>query len=141
MKKTILVGVDGSDCCARAVAFATDRARSANARIVLAYVIEWSRYSFNTPEENEERHKRREEEIERAQQHVLAPLMKSVDVEVEGIVRHGHVAETLAALVEECNADQVVIGRIGQSSLKTLLFGSVAATLVQISPVPVTVVP
>jgi nucleotide-binding universal stress UspA family protein len=34
-----------------------------------------------------------------------------------------------------------VVGRRGQSTIATLLFGSVAGTLVQIAPVPVTVVP
>ena len=45
---------------------------------MVAYVIEWSPYSFNTPEENEKRHKRREEEIERAQSQVLDPLVASL---------------------------------------------------------------
>ena len=49
--------------------------------------------------------------------------------------------EVVQSLVDEYKAEQVFIGRIGQSSLKTLLFGSVPAILVQISPVPVTVVP
>ena len=61
-----LVGVDDSDCSRRALDFASRRARAMGARLVVVYVIEWSPYSFNTPEENEQRHKRREEEIEQA---------------------------------------------------------------------------
>ena len=57
------------------------------------------------------------------------------------MVRHGHAAEVLAGLAQELGASQVFVGRRGQSSITSLLFGSVAGTLVQIAPVPVTVVP
>ena len=111
---------------------------------MVAYVIEWSPYTFNTPEENEMRHRRREEEIDRAQKEVLTPhleVVKEVGVEVEGIVRHGHPAQVLTDLAAETGATQIFIGRRGLTKLQALLFGSVAGTLVQISAVPVTVVP
>jgi nucleotide-binding universal stress UspA family protein len=111
---------------------------------VAAYVIEWSPYTFNTPEENEQRHKRREEEIERARTQVLDPLvatLRSSGLEVEGVVRHGHAAQVLSDLAVEHGAAQIFIGRRGISKIAALLFGSVAGSLVQVSPVPVTVVP
>lgn len=144
MTDTKLVGVDGSASSRRAVDFAAERARTAGARLVIAYVIEWSPYSFNTPEENEVRHKRREEEIERARSQVLDPLvaeLRATGLAVDGVVRHGHVAEVLSGLAGEFGASQIFIGRRGHSRVSALLFGSVAASLVQISPVPVTVVP
>ncbi len=64
MTDTLLIGVDGSEDASRAVEFAAARAESSGARLIVAHVIEWSPYTFNTPEENETRHKRREEEIE-----------------------------------------------------------------------------
>jgi nucleotide-binding universal stress UspA family protein len=112
--------------------------------LVVAYVIEWSPYTFNTPEENEARHKVREEEIGRAETEVLNPLvasLKSTGVEVEGVVRHGHPAQVLTDLAAEFGATQIFIGRRGHSKFKALLFGSVPGTLVQISPIPVNVVP
>jgi nucleotide-binding universal stress UspA family protein len=144
MSQCLLVGVDGSDCCQRAVEFAASRAKGSGAKLVVAFVIEWSPYSFNTPEENEARHKRREEEIERARDQVLNPLLeklRAAGIDAEGVVRHGHAAEVLIGLAKEYNAIQIVIGRLGQSKLRSLLFGSVAGSLVQIAPVPVTVVP
>ena len=144
MTDTLLVGVDGSECGARAAAFAAERAKSGSARLIVAYVIEWSPYTFNTPQENEERHKRREEEISRAESEVLQPLVASLKgsgVQAEGVVRHGHAAEVLCDLAKEHKASQVFIGRRGLSKLQALLFGSVAGSLVQISPVPVTVIP
>lgn len=142
MTDTILVGVDGSEPSRRAVDFAAKRA--GGARLVLAYVIEWSPYSFNTPEENEQRHKRREEEIARARTQVLDPLvaeLRAAGLEVEGVVRHGHAAEVLGGLAGELGAGLIVIGRLGVSKIQAMLFGSVAGSLVQVSPVPVTVVP
>ena len=144
MTSTYLVAIDGSEGSLRAVNCATERAKASGAKLVLAYVIEWSPYSFNTPQENAERHKRREEEIERAQTSVLDPVansFKDKGIAVETVVRHGHAAETLAELATENGAAQIFIGRKGESKMKTLLFGSVAGTLVQTSPVPVTVVP
>lgn len=139
-----LVGVDDSDCSHRALEFATRRAGAMNARLVLVYVIEWSPYSFNTPEENEQRHKRREEEISLARTSVLEPALsevKDAGIDAEGIVRHGNVADVLNGLAIENKAVQIVVGRVGESGLKSLIFGSVTSKLVQVAAVPVTVVP
>ena len=144
MTNTFLVAVDGSKGSSQAADFACEQALTGKAKIVLAYVIEWSPYSFHTPEELAERHKRREEEIERARSKVLDPIASSLkgkgcDVDVE--VRHGHPADTLVELTKETGATQIFVGRKGESRVSALLFGSVAGTLVQTSPVPVTVVP
>lgn len=144
MTNTYLVAVDGSAGSLRATEFAVERALASKSKLIVAYVIEWSPYSFHTPEELAERHKRREEEIARAQSAVLGPIessvkSKGVDVAVE--VRHGNPSETLAELAREHGAAQIFIGRKGESRIASLLFGSVAGSLVQTSPVPVTVVP
>ena len=89
MAETLLIGVDGSKCCNRAVKCAAERAKASGARLIVAFVIEWSRYTFNTPEENEERHKRREQEIEVARTRILDPLVDSLKADglnVEGVV-------------------------------------------------------
>ena len=107
-------------------------------------MIEWSPYSFNTPEENAERHKRRDEEVTKALKSVVEPVaaeLKKAKVNCKTMVHHGHPAETLSRLAEEHDAAQVFIGRRGETGLKSMLFGSVVANLVQTSPVPVTVVP
>jgi len=144
MSECFLVGVDNSDCSHRAFNFACKRAKSAGAKLVVVYVIEWSPYTFNTPEENEERHMRHEEEIERANKCVLDPFLKQINnagIDGDRIVRHGNVTEVLSGLAAEYGADQIIVGRIGESGLKSLLFGSVTTKLVQLSNVPVTVVP
>ena len=140
----ILVGLDASDCSRRALDFARLRAKTMGVSLVIVYVIEWSPYSFNTPEENAERHKRREEEIATAHASVLDPtlsMLKESGLDADGLVRHGNVADVLNELAVERNAVQIVVGRVGASGLKSLIFGSVTSKLVQVASVPVTVVP
>ncbi len=144
MTNTFLLAVDGSPGSERARDYAKTQALAGNAMIKLAYVIEWSPYTFNTPEENAERHKRREEEVDRAQTSVVEPFaqaLRDAGVSVETIVRHGNPSETIIELARDHNADQIIIGRRGETPLKSLIFGSVAANLVQASTIPVTVVP
>jgi len=144
MNGTLLVGTDGSDGASRAIEFALQQAKLTGEDLVVAYVIEWSPFSFNTPRELEERHKRREEEIERAQTEVIEPLLQSLEdsgVNVRGMVRHGNPASTLDELARGIDARVIFVGRKGMSKLQAMLFGSVAGSLVQICDRPVTVVP
>jgi nucleotide-binding universal stress UspA family protein len=144
MSLVFLVGVDCSDCGSRALEYAAKRAKVKNARLLVAHVIEWSPFQFSTPQENEERHKRREEELQRAYAEIVNPIvteLRTQGVDAEGIVRHGHAADTLDDLAHEYEATNIIVGRQGSSRLKTKLFGSVASTLVQIADRPVTVVP
>ncbi len=139
----VLVGVDGSDACNRAVAYARDRAEALDGRIVLAHVIPWSPYSFTTPEDNEERPRRREAELAAAEEQIMAPAAAIVGdaVPVTSIVKHGDRVDLLLDLAREHGANQILVGRTGESRLRTTVFGSVPSRLVQLADVPVTVVP
>lgn len=144
MKKNILVAVDGSAGSQRALQAAVDQAQMTHADLLLVYVIEWSPYSFHTPEELAARQSRRESEIKRAKESVLNPeadKLLSSGLHVDTVVRHGKIAETLNGLATEKSASQIFIGRLGESHLKSMIFGSVTAALVQSASVPVTVVP
>jgi nucleotide-binding universal stress UspA family protein len=144
MSTRYIVGCDGSPASARALALAVAHAKSSGAVVTIAHVLEWSPYSFLTPEEIEERHKKRNEELSRAKQHIVDPELESLadsGVEVDCEIRFGHVAETLAKIAEESGAEQIFIGRTGQSTLANRIFGSVASSMAQIAPVPCTIVP
>ena len=144
MENRILVALDGSECGKRALDAAVSHAKLTGSSLLLTYVIDWSPYSFNTPEENEQRHKRRESEISRAQESILDPeasSLKDSGLDIETVVRHGKIAQTLVDLTKEREATQIYIGRIGETRMQSMLFGSVTAALVQASSVPVTVVP
>lgn len=144
MSNKILVALDGSEGGKRAVAAAVEQAKETDAGLILVYVIDWSPYSFNTPQELEERHQRRESEIERAQESILQPAVDALadsGLSIESIVRHGKIAQTLVNLAKTNDVSQIYMGRLGESKLHSMIFGSVTAALVQSSPVPVTVVP
>lgn len=139
-----VVACDGSPSSERAVAYAIEHARHNGGSVLIAHVLEWSPYSFLTPEELEERHKRRSEELARAKTALIDPILASISadgVEIDSIIKYGHVAETLADIATESGATQLIIGRTGESSIKARVFGSVVATLAQIAPVPCTIVP
>ncbi len=144
MSMTFVVGYDGSAAARRALDFAVERAKLQGGGIILAHVLEWSPYSFLTPSELEERHKRRKEELERAESAVIAPVLKELagsGVEVKSAIRYGHIADTLCAIAKEEGAVQILIGRNGVGGLSERVFGSVAGSLAQVSPVPCTIVP
>ncbi|MGI9302669.1 MAG: universal stress protein [Gammaproteobacteria bacterium] len=144
MSSKILVALDGSEGGKRALKCAVGHANLTKADLVLAYVIDWTPYSFHTPQELAERHKRRESEIQRANDSVLQPEASSLagsGLSVETVVRHGKIAETLVALAGEHKVSQIYIGKLGESRVHSMIFGSVTAALVQTSSVPVTVVP
>lgn len=144
MANKILVALDGSECGKRALQAAVQHAKLTHSNLVLSYVIDWTPYSFHTPEELEERHQRRESEIQRANESVLHPEIAALEkagLKVETVVRHGNIAETLNDLASEHGVTQIYVGRRGESRMHTMIFGSVTATLVQTASVPVTVVP
>ena len=144
MSEKYIVACDGSSASERALDFAVANAKSTGASILVAHVLEWSPYSFLTPEELEERHKRRAEELDRAQKAVVDKIVKSVSdqgVKVDSVIKYGHVAETLADIAKQEGATQMFIGRTGHSGITARVFGSVAVTLAQIAPVPCTLVP
>lgn len=142
---TFVIAVDGSEGSLRAATFAADRAKAQDGAISVIHVLEWSAYSFLTQEELAERHMRREEELNRAKDAIVAPIVEKLKAagaaNVEGVVRYGNVAEVVNKFASEKKDAQVFIGRHGGSGISSRIFGSVPGTLVQIADVPVTVVP
>ena len=144
MSEKYVVACDGSSASGRAVKVAVEQAKLSGASLLLVHVLEWSPYSFLTPEELEERHKRRNEELKRAEKALVEPLIASLTsegIDASAIIRYGHVTQTLADIAEKEGASQMFIGRTGQSTLSKIVFGSVAAAMAQIAPVPCTIVP
>ncbi|EBA05884.1 universal stress protein [Sagittula stellata] len=144
MTGKFVVGFDGSETAQRALDFATERAIAQGGTIVVAYVLEWSPYSFLTPQEVAERSQRRKDELARAETAIIEPAQRAAEakgVRVETVLRYGHIAEIICEIAEAPDVAQIFIGRNGRSSLGSRVFGSVAGHLVQASPVPCTIVP
>ncbi|WP_420568275.1 universal stress protein [Thalassovita sp.] len=144
MSQKFVVGYDGSAVSKRAVEFAIDRANAQGGEVVIAHVLEWSPFSFLTPTELEERHKRRQQELERAEASLIGPIVEELSgrgVTVTSIVNYGHIADTLCKIAGDVAATQLVVGRTGHNTASVRIFGSVAGSLAQSSPVPCTIVP
>ena len=144
MTDKFVVAYDGSPAAERALKFAVDEARHLGASIVLVHVLEWLPYPFLTMEELEERHKRRNSEMERARKAVLEPVVESLadsGIKIEIRVRYGRVAEEVLDVIKQMQATQLFLGRTGQSDFTRLMFGSVVSTMAQVATVPCTVVP
>lgn len=144
MPDLIVVACDGSEASGRALDFAHARAKQQNASLLVVHVLEWSPYSFLTPEEIAERHGRRKEELARAESAIIAPITAKYagkGVEITTSVKYGHVVETLVEVAEKAGATEIISGRTGNSGVMSRVFGSVAGTLAQVAPVPCTIVP
>lgn len=140
----LVIGLDGASTGDKALAFAKEMAsKTENCELIVVYVIEWSPFSFQTAEENAERHKRREEEIAVAMERVVNPAVTSLTdagLSARAIVRHGDVADTIDNIAVKEGASQIVVARASAGGLTTRLFGSSTANLVMNARVPVTVV-
>lgn len=136
-----LVAYDGED--GGVVSYAADQAQKMGASLHVVHVLEWSPYSFLTPEELAERHKRRTEELARANEIVMAPMLKSLaerEIETTSDIRYGNVVELIVGIAKEKQADMIFVGRSG-GSLADRVFGSVPIGLAQAAPVATVIVP
>jgi len=143
MTDTYIVGFDGTAQARRAVDYAAARAKKSGAELYLVEVIEWSPYSFHTPEELAERHGRRDKELKRAKA-IVQPVvdeLTAAGVKATCEVKHGNVADILCKAATDKSATQIVVGRTGDSELAQRLLGGLVITLAQVAPVPLTIVP
>lgn len=140
----LVIGLDGHGSGEHALSFAKDLAtKTSSCELIVVYVIEWSPFSFQTAEENAERHKRREEEIATAMERVVTPAVNALTeagLSARAIVRHGDVADTIDSVAHKEGADQIIVGRSSSGGLTSRIFGSSTANLVMNARVPVTVV-
>ncbi|GAB5508613.1 MAG: hypothetical protein Rhims3KO_00140 [Hyphomicrobiales bacterium] len=144
MTTKIVIGLDGAGSGSRALSHAERMATLiGDCELVAVYVIEWSPFTFQTAEENAQRHKRREEELKIAHERIVDPAVKQLTEDgfkASGVVRHGDVAETLNMIAIENKADQIVVGRASESGFAKRIFGSSTSNLVMHASMPVTVV-
>lgn len=141
----LVIGLDGQSSGEKALDFAKDlAARTNGCELIVVYVIEWSPFSFQTAEENAQRHKRREEEIAIAMERVLNPAIKTLTdagLTARAVVRHGDVADTIDSIAYKEGASQIIVARSSAGGFSKRIFGSSTANLVMDARIPVTVVP
>lgn len=144
MSLKLIVGLDGHSTGEKALAHAQKMAEtSTGCELIVVYVIEWSPFTFQTAEENAQRHKRRDEEIAVAMERVVTPAVAALSdagLSVKSMVRHGNVADVLDGIAKSEGADQIIVGRSSDNGLSSRIFGSATGNLVMSASVPVTVV-
>lgn len=140
----LVIGLDGTGSGERALAYAKRMATLiGDCELLVSYVIEWSPYSFQTAEENEQRHKRREQETAQAKERITDPAVKSLTdagFKARGVVKHGDVADTLNRIAREETAEQIIVCRSSEGGIASRIFGSSTVNLVMHAHVPVTVI-
>lgn len=124
--------------------YAIARAKAEDAKLLLVHILEWSPYSFLTPQELEERHGRRKQELARANETVMAPALakcEAAGVAADGLIRYGQVVELIVEETKKAGASVIFVGRSGSNAIAARVFGSVPLGLAQIAPVPTVIVP
>ncbi|MDX1605528.1 MAG: universal stress protein [Candidatus Competibacterales bacterium] len=143
MANQICVGLDGSEASIRALDLGMSLAGSSG-KLLLVHVIDWSPFVIETFEENEYRGAIRKEQLARAEREVIDPAVARVrkaNRAFEAETVFGAPAEELARLANAHSVDMIVVGKTGTSKLERIMFGSKANKLIQVSEVPVAVVP
>lgn len=145
MSATIIVGMDGSEAGNRALSYAKRLATliGSECELQIVCVVEWSPYTFQTPEENSLRKKQKQVETQNAQERVIDPALaalKEAGIKASGTVKFGKASTILNNIAVENNAEQIVVARSTEQGLSARVFGSVTANLVMSANVPVTVV-
>jgi nucleotide-binding universal stress UspA family protein len=130
----ILVATDFSEASRRALCDALVLAKENSAQLSLIHVLQPDRQygALENPPELDLERIAAEKQI-KALVDELGPELK-IDTT---LVKHGPVAEQVAAVIEEQAIDLLVIGTRGRGGLQKLALGSVAEELLRVAPCPV----
>ncbi len=136
-----LVPVDGSECCERAVAHVIRLAQCRESpEIHLLNVREpvsaWEvRRFLNDAEVAEMQQREGESDVSAAR-----ALLDAAGLAYQVQIMAGPVAQTIADTARRKGCDSIVMGTHGRGGLATLFLGSVAAKVIHLSEIPVTLV-
>ncbi len=140
--KKILVPTDFSLNADKAVSFAVELAKIANAEIVLVNISSLLDAPFREITILEKKYNLPPVEAAQAE---LAIIKKELE-ESSGIIIHtyvyaGGIAASILLAAEENNADLIIMGTLGDAAFKEKLFGSITASVIGKTSIPVLAVP
>ena len=133
----IVLATDFSDTSKDAGYHALLLAHTHNAKLKALHVFDTS--AWNTPShfyltKEGYRLTENQEEIRQRGKDILKELAESFDIEVETIFTEGDPGHEIVRVVEEVNADLVVLGTHGYTGWKRFTLGSVAEFVVKYAP-------
>jgi nucleotide-binding universal stress UspA family protein len=140
MFSRILVGVDGSEHAALALAVATELAVAERGRLTLMSIVPHpSPWAWGGPFSPDELRR----DAERYYEAVLRKAVEAVPAQVPTVlhVRHGPAADRLLDEVRRDHYDLIVVGSREGGRLRSALFGGLGQKLERQSPIPVLAVP
>lgn len=141
--KKILVPTDFSPVADNALKYAIDIAAEFKSELLLYHVYSFHRkidFDWNSPEDEQPFVKK----IERQMNFTKEKFMKKIKhkgVAIQTIVEEDSVYSLFTRKVEKHDISLIIMGSKGASGLEKVIFGSVAATALEMAKVPVLVVP
>ena len=136
--RRILVGTDGSACSERAAAHAVYLARSLGARLYAVNSVNVER-AFSAGIHFGEAVTELENTGREATAAIRA-MADAADVECEEILKSGRPHRMIIQTADEVDADLIVVGSTGMTSLERALIGSESENLMRFSKRPVLIV-
>ena len=135
--KRILVATDFTPPSERAVQLATELATTFNASLTLVHVFEYPPALYtDAPLSSADLVEPALEEVKFKLSETLGSICRQIP-EASAKIRQGIPHEEISAAARESAADLIVIGTHGRTGLARGVLGSVAETVVRLSPVPV----
>ena len=133
-----MVGVDGSDNAAPALAWAVSLAAVTGAEVVAVHALGLLDHLAGGGLVPSQPHR---EEIRLEFEKAWCAPLDQAGVRCRRVMRDGPPAEVLLAVADEEDADLVVVGSRGAGSVPALVLGSTSSRVAQRSHRPVTIVP
>lgn len=141
--QTILLPTDGSECSAKATAYALSFAKQYGGRVVALHVIdqrweEQTRIVFaEVGQDLTQKIRAGYEEEARRILRIVTDAAALAGVPAETRVLTGIPSEDIVRLARELPADLIIMGTHGRAGMSHLLLGSVAEKVVRRAPCPV----
>ncbi len=143
MYQRIMVAIDGSETAERGLKEAVNLAKDQNAKLAIVHVIDIvvvfgaGQFPGTYIEATRELARDTIEHARKtAQAAGIEPEIQSPEIVTSGY----HVADKIAELARDWNADLLVVGTHGRRGVTRLLLGSVAERIVRIAPCPLLLV-
>jgi nucleotide-binding universal stress UspA family protein len=142
--KKILVPIDGSESSLKALRHTLALARTHSSTITVLSVIEELKLPFGAEYmlwANESHNELIRSTLESLNRETKKIMEQEPDLDVDAEIREGVPANVIVQMALDEDYDLIVIGKRGMGVLEELVMGNIARKVVDLSKVPVTIIP
>ena len=139
--KRVVVGLDGSEHSAAALAWAIRMARGMGTEVVAVFGLEIPMYftaPYGVPVQFDPGWR---EEMKQEFEGTWCQPLRDAGVPFKAVMNEGRPASVIASVADEVDADMIVLGRRGRGGVAELILGSVSHELVLHASRPVLLIP